>query len=120
MEVGGQRRIAFTEAAMREVHRLSGGVPRLINAICDRALLGAYAHDLTRIEPRTLRAAASEVLGRTVRPRYVMPAVWGAAALGRRGARRRRLGHVERARRHPSSPRAPPAHRLRAGRRVRR
>jgi general secretion pathway protein A len=82
MEVGGQRKVAFTDAAMREVHRLSGGVPRLINAICDRALLGAHAHDLTRIEPRTLRAAATEVLGRPVRPRYVMPAVWSAAALG--------------------------------------
>src|SRR5215475_6587859 len=81
MEVGGQRRIAFTEAAMREAHRLSGGVPRLINAICDRALLGAYAHDLTRVEPGTLRAAASEVLGRAVRPRYLIPVAWGAAAL---------------------------------------
>jgi general secretion pathway protein A len=82
MEVAGQRRIAFAEAAMREVHRLSGGVPRLINAICDRALLGAYAHDLTRIEADTVRAAAGEVLGRTVRPAYAMPAAWGAAALG--------------------------------------
>jgi general secretion pathway protein A len=82
MEVAGQRAIAFTEAAMREAHRLSGGVPRLINVICDRALLGAYAHDLRRIEPRTVRTAAGEVLGRTVRPRYVMPLVWGAAAMG--------------------------------------
>ncbi len=82
MEVAGQRAIAFTEAAMREAHRLSGGVPRLINVICDRALLGAYAHDLRRIEPRTVRTAAGEVLGRTVRPRYVMPLVWGGAAAG--------------------------------------
>jgi general secretion pathway protein A len=81
LDVAGERRIAFADAAMREAHRLSGGVPRLINAICDRALLGAYAHDLTRIEADTLRAAASEVLGRTVRPRYVMPAIWASAAL---------------------------------------
>jgi general secretion pathway protein A len=81
MEVAGQRRIAFAEAAMREVHRLSGGVPRLINAICDRALLGAYAHDLTRIEADTVRAAAGEVLGRRVRPAWFMPAAWGAGAL---------------------------------------
>jgi general secretion pathway protein A len=81
MEVAGQRSVTFTEAAMREVHRLSGGVPRLINVICDRALLGAYAHDLHRIEPGTIRTAASEVLGRTVRPRYVLPLAGGAAAI---------------------------------------
>ena len=34
----------LTDAAMRQVHRASRGFPRLINAICDRALLGAYAH----------------------------------------------------------------------------
>ena len=81
MDIGAQRRIAFTEAAMREAHRLSRGVPRLINVICDRALLGAYAHDLTRIDARTLRAAACEVLARPVRPRYLVPVAWGAAAL---------------------------------------
>src|SRR5215475_4673886 len=82
MEIGGQRRVAFTDRAMREAHRLSGGVPRLINAICDRALLAAYAHDLTRIEPAVLRAAAGEVLGRPVRPAYLKPVGWGAVALG--------------------------------------
>ncbi len=81
MDVAGQRTVAFSEAAMREVHRLSGGVPRLINVICDRALLGAYAHDLHRIEPGTVRTAASEVLGRTVRSRYVLPLAGGVAAM---------------------------------------
>jgi general secretion pathway protein A len=80
MEVAGQQTVAFSEAAMREVHRLSGGVPRLINVICDRALLGAYAHDLHRIESGTIRTAAGEVLGRCVRPRYALPLAWGAAA----------------------------------------
>jgi general secretion pathway protein A len=80
MEVAGQRTVVFTDAAMGEVHRLSGGVPRLINVICDRALLGAYAHDLRRIDPRTVRTAAGEVLGRTIRARYVLPLAWGAGA----------------------------------------
>jgi general secretion pathway protein A len=79
MDVAGQRTVIFTEAAMREVHRLSGGVPRLINVICDRALLGAYAHDLRRIDPRIIRTAATEVLGRTIRPRHFMPLLWGSA-----------------------------------------
>jgi general secretion pathway protein A len=80
MEVAGQRTVVFTDGAKREVHRLSGGVPRLINVICDRALLGAYAHDLRRIDARTVRTAAGEVLGRTIRPRHVLPLVWGAEA----------------------------------------
>jgi general secretion pathway protein A len=82
MEVAGQRDVAFGEAAIHEVHRLSGGVPRLINVICDRALLGAYAHDKRRIDTRTVRVAASEVLGRTVRPSYVRTLLWGAAVVG--------------------------------------
>ncbi|MCF7985287.1 MAG: AAA family ATPase, partial [Thiohalocapsa sp.] len=39
--VAGVDRPLFTAAALREVHRRSGGVPRLINLLCDRALLGA-------------------------------------------------------------------------------
>jgi general secretion pathway protein A len=47
--------------AMRLVHRLSGGVPRLINVICDRALLGAYAHNRRRVTVATVRRAGAEV-----------------------------------------------------------
>ena len=82
MEVAGQHEVAFSEAAIHEVHRRSGGVPRLINVICDRALLGAYAHDQRRIDSRTVRIAAGEVLGRSVRPSYVRTLLWGAAVLG--------------------------------------
>jgi general secretion pathway protein A len=55
----------FTDAAERQIHRLSGGVPRLINVICDRALLGAYALDQYRVGALVARRAAIEVLGRT-------------------------------------------------------
>ena len=56
----------FTPAALREVHRLSRGVPRLINVICDRALLGAYTAERSRVTPRLVRRAASEVFDRTL------------------------------------------------------
>jgi general secretion pathway protein A len=39
----GAPRELFTELALREVHRRSGGIPRLINLLCDRALLAGYA-----------------------------------------------------------------------------
>jgi len=41
LAVAGVERQLFTAAAVRLVHRISGGVPRLINILCDRCLLGA-------------------------------------------------------------------------------
>ncbi|HSH28706.1 MAG TPA: AAA family ATPase, partial [Thiohalobacter sp.] len=51
----------FTPGAMDEVQRLSGGVPRLINILCDRALLGGYVEERRSIDRRILRRAAREV-----------------------------------------------------------
>jgi general secretion pathway protein A len=63
LEVAGQRESMFTRAAVWTVHRRSGGVPRLINNICDRALLGAFAGGKRRVTARIVRRAATEVLG---------------------------------------------------------
>jgi general secretion pathway protein A len=64
LEVAGQRgEPIFTRAAVWTVHRRSGGVPRLINNICDRALLGAYAGGKRRVTAGIVRRAAAEVLG---------------------------------------------------------
>ncbi len=63
LRVAGSGSELFTWAAMRRVHRLSGGIPRLINVICDRALLGAYAHDLRRVDGAMVRQAGREVWG---------------------------------------------------------
>ena len=53
----------FPRPVMRRLFRLTGGVPRLINVICDRALLGAYVQGKDRVDPRTLKRAAQEVSG---------------------------------------------------------
>jgi general secretion pathway protein A len=63
MEVAGQKQPIFTKQAMRAAHRLSRGIPRLLNTICDRALLGAYATGQTRVKEAIVRRAAREVLG---------------------------------------------------------
>ena len=63
LEVAGQREPIFTRAAVGTVHRRSGGVPRLVNNICDRALLGAFARGQRRITASIVRRAANEVLG---------------------------------------------------------
>ncbi|HEY7649718.1 MAG TPA: AAA family ATPase [Methylomirabilota bacterium] len=71
LALAGSSREIFDAGALRAVHRLSGGVPRLINAICDRALLGAYAEGQSKVDRRTVRAAAREVLPKDINPRRV-------------------------------------------------
>jgi general secretion pathway protein A len=53
----------FTRSAIKRVYRISTGIPRVINLICDRALLGAYAEHKRQVTPRIIRRAADEVLG---------------------------------------------------------
>jgi general secretion pathway protein A len=52
------RPVTFAPKAVDLVHRYSAGIPRLINMLCDRALLGAYSAQTARIEPQMIRAAA--------------------------------------------------------------
>lgn len=61
MEVAGAPRNPFSSGAMKTLHQRSGGVPRLINIIADRALAGAYAVDSPVIRSRLVHAAADEV-----------------------------------------------------------
>lgn len=81
MEIAGQRQPIFTRLALHAAHRLSRGVPRLLNTICDRALLGAYATGQTRVKERIVRRAAREVFGRWARRRRWMVATATAALL---------------------------------------
>ena len=58
---GGSASVAFTAKALAEVHRLSGGIPRLINLICDRALLGGFSLQTNRITDDMVRQAATSL-----------------------------------------------------------
>ncbi|MEA3639542.1 MAG: AAA family ATPase [Lamprobacter sp.] len=60
--VAGVQRPLFSAAALREVHRRSRGVPRLINLICDRSLLGAAVSRRMQVTPAIVRRAARELL----------------------------------------------------------
>ncbi len=79
LRVAGANGEIFTDSALREVHRLSGGIPRIINVICDRALLGAFTQETHRVGPALVRAAASEVYGRSFGPAWVKPLAIGSA-----------------------------------------
>ncbi|MEM8815623.1 MAG: AAA family ATPase [Pseudomonadota bacterium] len=82
LKVAGALGEVFEPAAKREVFRLSEGVPRLINVICDRALLGAYASESRRVGKTLVRRANREIYGGGIPqsvPRWLLPAVGIAA-----------------------------------------
>jgi len=81
MRVAGTNVEVFNDAALREVHRLSNGVPRLINIICDRALLGAYTLEEHEIGPGLIREAAREVAGHWRTYRWWRWLKWSPIAL---------------------------------------
>ncbi|HEY8506821.1 MAG TPA: peptidoglycan-binding protein, partial [Steroidobacteraceae bacterium] len=80
LRVAGATTDIFTTGSLKEIYRLSGGVPRVINVIADRALLGAYTLDRHKVTSQLVRAAAGEVFGRRFAPHWVPWA--GIAALG--------------------------------------
>jgi general secretion pathway protein A len=86
LQVAGQRRPIFARGALRALHRLSRGIPRLINTIADRSLLGAYAGGLVQVDAPTVRRAGAEVLGPAPRTRRWVPLAATAALLAVVGA----------------------------------
>ncbi len=67
----------FNERAIDELHRASGGIPRLINILCHKALLLNYGRGGRRVRPADVRAAAAETDGALRRT----PAGWRTALL---------------------------------------
>jgi general secretion pathway protein A len=75
LKVAGALGEVFSAGAKREVFRHSQGVPRLINVICDRALLGAYSGGNRRVNRRMIKRAAAEVTGKSASVRWLRWAV---------------------------------------------
>src|SRR5690554_1582576 len=63
LSVAGARGNIFSPSAIQALYRASNGIPRLINLISDRALLGAYAEGEHEITTTHIRQAAKEVNG---------------------------------------------------------
>jgi len=82
LKVAGALGEVFDSGAKKSVFRFSQGVPRLINVICDRALLGAYSEESRRVNRRLVRRAAAEVSGELERPAWLRPALATAAVVG--------------------------------------
>lgn len=65
LQIAGLNRPVFPPATLKYLYRLSAGLPRVINQICDRALLGTYVQTRNEVSVETLEKAAREVLGQT-------------------------------------------------------
>ena len=63
LKVAGALGEVFDRGAKRAIFRISQGVPRLVNVICDRALLGAYSQGRRIVNARLVRRAAAEITG---------------------------------------------------------
>jgi general secretion pathway protein A len=61
---GMTRAIPFDRKALQRIHEIARGVPRRINLICDRVMLGAYAHGKHTIDTAMVEKAGREVFGR--------------------------------------------------------
>ncbi len=61
---GADGRPDFSRGAVRKVHRYARGVPRLINAVCDKALLYGYVNGTYELRGRAVRQAIRELEGR--------------------------------------------------------
>jgi general secretion pathway protein A len=64
---GLDRPLPFERDALLRIHALARGVPRRINLLCDRALLGAYASGKPRADVEIVEKAAAEVFGKDER-----------------------------------------------------
>jgi len=80
LRVAGGNEAIFSESALARVHRHARGVPRLVNLLCDRALLLGYAEGARQIGRNTVDSVAREIAPRGRRRRF-RPGAWRAALL---------------------------------------
>ena len=61
LKITGAKNPLFTKRAVKEIYDYSGGVPRLINILCDNSLLNAFASDLTVVDTECVEEAAKDL-----------------------------------------------------------
>ncbi|MCE9677923.1 AAA family ATPase [Shewanella sp. AS1] len=77
LQVAGRHEPLFNRGAIKALHKYSGGIPRLINLLCERALMAGYAQSKVPIDAKMVCGAASEVLGEEIKSRSLF---WPTAA----------------------------------------
>ena len=79
LHVAGCTNALFDNAAIKKIHQLTGGIPRLINLLCERALMGAFANNKAIVNKPMIIHAAGEILpleSRIAEPKQANSIVW--------------------------------------------
>ena len=71
LKIAGRKDPIFTKKAVKEIYRRTGGIPRLINVLCDNSLLVGYALDRKLINEKIIRESAKDL-----KLREKPPAIW--------------------------------------------
>ncbi len=71
LSVAGIKKELFSPSIIDKIYDLSGGIPRLINLLCDRALLGTFVEEREHVSSPILKKAAGEVFGK--KEPYLIP-----------------------------------------------
>ena len=79
LTIAGARKLLFKDSAVKAIYRYSGGIPRIINEIADKALLAAYAKERTEADKSMVDQAAEQVLS-SRQPQGKGGWLWGMAA----------------------------------------
>ncbi len=77
LAVAGCRSELFSQSALKQIYRHAQGIPRLINLLCDRCLLGVYANNADEVTPSVVNKAAKEVFSSSAKKNrfwWFMPA----------------------------------------------
>ena len=77
LAVAGAKGSFFSKQSVDRIFKISQGIPRITNLICDRSLLGAYSEGELQVTPKIVAKAATEILGDQHSPQYN----WKALAL---------------------------------------
>ncbi|MEA3303602.1 MAG: AAA family ATPase [Pseudomonadota bacterium] len=62
LTIAGAQKSIFSDSAVRAIYAASGGVPRLVNELADKALLSAYAKEKRQVDRKMVREASKQVL----------------------------------------------------------
>ncbi len=80
----------FSPRIVKQIHRFTGGIPRMINVLCERTLIGAYGHNKSQVDNKIFEMARREVEGNrhagshnNAQPPYLLyAALCGSAIIG--------------------------------------
>ena len=82
LQICGTTQTLFSKRSVDRIQQLSGGIPRLINVLCDRSMLGAYVEGKAQVDPKVVKKAAREVLAEAEKkPEQRSWSPWITAAL---------------------------------------